>query len=200
MPLHLDEVTHVYWFIHENGTKEKYDSVTKIIEFLGLSKSYQGISSFYAERGRAVHKAVELIDKGTLDEASVSDTIRPYVSAYRKFLAESGYKAHAWEIGLHHPVLRYAGTIDKVGYLGGRLGILDIKTSNGTVDAAVDDQLCAYKLLWDTEHPNDLALWRYALQLKGDGEYNLITKYTDTPAEDWKAIMKVYRKKQARTK
>ena len=192
MPLHLDELTHEYWL---DGIK--YDSVTKILQALGLSRDYSGISSFYAERGRAVHKAVEFVDKGTLDEGTVSDLVRPYLSAYRKFLVESGYRAHAWEVALHHPVLRYAGTIDKVGFLKDRLGILDIKTSS-SLDPSVEDQLSAYGLLW-TEHHSDLPVrWRYALQLTDDGKYNLCTKYSEAPMEDWLSIMTVFRKKQKR--
>jgi hypothetical protein len=189
----FDEKSHTYWV-----GKVKHDSVTKIIQELGLSRDYSGISSFYAERGRAVHKAVELIDKGTLDESSVSDLVRPYVAAYRKFLEESGYRPHAWEVGLHHPVLRFAGTIDKVGYLPKiGLGIMDIKTAS-SVDPSVDEQLCAYDMLWTEHHPDMPAQWRYALQLTGDGKYSLITKYSDSPKEDWLSIMTVFRKKQKR--
>lgn len=188
----LDEPTHTYW-----EGKQKYDSVTEIIKFLGLSRNYDGISSFYAERGKAVHKAVEFLDKGTLDDGSVSDVLRPYVSGYKNFLKESGYKPKAWETMLGHPILRFAGTIDKVGYLNDRLGILDIKTSK-SLDACVEDQLCAYKLLWDEHHPDMPALWRYALQLKDDGTYSLQTKYGNAPIEDWLSIMTVYRKKQKR--
>lgn len=193
MPLHLDEATHEYWC---DGVK--YDSVSKIIQTLGLSRDYSGISSFYAKRGTAVHKAVELVDKGTLDEGSVSELVRPYLSAYRKFLQESGYKPFKWEVALHHPVLRYAGTIDKVGYLPKiGLGGLDIKTAS-SVDAAVDDQLCAYNLLWIEHFPELPWNWRYALQLTGDGKYSLVTKYSNTPKEDWLSIMTVFRKKQKR--
>jgi hypothetical protein len=192
--LYLDEATHTYWL-----GKTKFDSVTEILKFLGLSRCYDGISSFYSERGKAVHKAVEFVDKGTLDESSLSDLVRPYVVAYRKFLAESGYRPHAWEVPLYDSNLRFAGTIDKVGYLGDKLGILDIKTST-SIDPAVEDQLCAYRFLWDQHHADGSSQWGYALQLKEDGTYSLCTKYSDCPAEDWRSIMTVYRKKQKRTK
>jgi hypothetical protein len=141
---------------------------------------------------------VELIDKGTLDESSVSDLVRPYVTAYRKFLEESGYKPHAWEVQMHHPVLRYAGTVDKVGYLP-KLGLggMDIKTAT-SVDPSVDEQLCAYDMLWDEHFPTLPWAWRYALQLTIDGQYKLITKYSNTPKETWLSIMTVYRIKQKR--
>lgn len=194
MPIALDESTHTYW-----DGKQKYDSVTDILKYLGLSRNYAGISSFYAERGKAVHKAVELIDKGTLDESTVTETIRPYVAAYRKFLRESEYKPHRWEIRLGHPLLRFAGTIDKVGYLPKLgLGIGDIKTTDGTVDPSTEDQLCAYEVLWNENFPDLPILWRYAIQLKSNGDYALITRWSRTPLEDWLSIMTVYRKKQKR--
>lgn len=192
----LDEASHVYW---DKEQKKNYDSVTTIIKALGLSRNYENISSFYSERGKAVHKVVELVDKGTLLESTVSDVIKPYLEGYRKFLRDSGYKPHAWEVALGHEVLRFAGTIDKVGYLPKLgLGIMDVKTGDGTIDPAVEDQLCGYDVLWSEDNPDMPAMWRYALQLRSNGTYALITKYSKAPVEDWLSIMTVFRKKQKR--
>ena len=189
----LDEPTHTYWI-----DKVNYDSVTKIIEFLGLSRNYDGISSFYAERGKAAHKGVELVDKGTLDDSSVSEIVQPYIRGYREFLRVSGYEPKYTELMLHHPELRYAGTIDKVGILPKLgLGIMDVKTGD-SIDPAVEDQLCAYEYLWNFHYPDTPINWKYALQLTADGKHNLVTKYSEAKAEDWVSIMKVYRKKQKR--
>lgn len=187
MQLVLDEAKHEYWL-----GKRKLDSVTTILQYLGLTNDYSNISSFYAERGTAVHKAVEFLDKGTLDDATLDPICAPYVAAYRRFLRESTYSAVHWEVPLHHELLGYAGTIDKVGRLHGRLGILDIKTSR-TLDPSVEPQLCAYQILWDEHHADDPAHWKYALQLKDDGTYSLATKYSATSISLWLSIMDVYK-------
>lgn len=188
--LRLDHATHEYWC-----GKRKFDSVTHILQYLGLTNDYSNISSFYAERGTAVHKAVEFVDKGTLDESKLDPICRPYVAAYRRFLRESGYVPLHWEIPIHHAVLGYAGTIDKVGSLNGRVGVLDIKTSRA-VDPSVELQLCAYKVLWDHANVDRPATWKYALQLNDDGpegKYSLITKYSATPIDTWLSVLDVYR-------
>lgn len=188
--LRLEPSTHEYWL-----GKRKFDSVTHILQYLGLTNDYSNISSFYAERGTAVHKAVEFVDKGTLDDAKLDPIVRPYVAAYRRFLRESGYVPLHWEVPLHHPVLGYAGTIDKVGRLNGRPGVLDIKTSR-SVDPAVELQLCAYAVLWDEHHPESPAAWKYALQLNDEGpegKYSLITKYSATSIDQWLSALDVYK-------
>lgn len=188
--LRLDEATHEYWL-----GKRKFDSVTHILQYLGLTNDYSNISSFYAERGTAVHKAVEYVDKGTLDDGKLDPIIRPYVAAYRRFLRESGYVPLHWEVPLHHPVLGYAGTIDKVGRLNGRPGVLDIKTAR-SVDPAVELQLCAYAVLWDEHHPENPAAWKYALQLNDEGpegKYSLITKYSATSIDAWLSTLDVFK-------
>lgn len=172
--------------------KRKLDSVTQILQYLGLTNDYSNISSFYADRGTAVHKAVEFVDKGTLDDATLDPICAPYVAAYRRFLRESGYTPLYWEVPLYHGGLGFAGTIDKVGLLNGRRGILDIKTSR-TLDPSVEPQLCAYQILWDEHHADELSTFKYALQLKDDGTYNLATKYAATSLELWLAIMDVYK-------
>jgi hypothetical protein len=190
--LQLDESTHTYWI-----GKRKFDSVSRILQELHLCNDYTGISSFYAERGTAVHKAVEFVDKGTLDDATVDPAIGGYVQAYRRFLRESGYVPMYWEVALHHEQLGFAGSIDKGGKLKDKFGIIDIKTSS-SVDPAVDAQLCGYNVLWNENHPELPVEFKYALQLKPDGTYNLITKYSATSVDLWLSIMDVYRWKQKR--
>lgn len=188
--LRLDPTTHEYWL-----GKRRFDSVTHILQYLGLTHDYSNVSSFYADRGTAVHKAVEFVDKGTLDDATVDPIIRPYVAAYRRFVRESGYVHSHWEVPLHHPILGYAGTIDKVGRLHGRTGILDIKTSR-SVDPAVELQLCAYQVLWNEHHAQQPSQWKYALQLTDEGpegKYNLITKYSGTSVDAWLSTVDVFK-------
>lgn len=188
--LRLDESDHSYWL-----GKRRFESVTHILQYLGLTRDYSNVSSFYAERGKAVHKAVELVDKGTLDEKTLDPILPPYVAAYRRFVRESGYTALHWEVPLYHDRMGFAGTIDKGGLLHGRRGILDIKTSR-SVDPAVELQLCAYEMLWAEHHANEGLDWKYALQLTDDGpegKYNLVTKYSATSVELWLSVLDIYK-------
>jgi hypothetical protein len=176
--------------------KRRFERVSRVLESLGLSRDYSGIDPFYAERGRAAHRVCELMDKGTLDESSLTDITLPYFKGYREFVKKSGYSPLAYEIKLHHDAGGFAGTIDKVGTLNGRTGILDVKTSS-SVDPAVELQLCAYQLLWEASHPNQPVKFRYVLQLKTNGTYSLITKYSDAiPATYWLSIMDTFHWKQ----
>ncbi len=188
-PLTLDERTHTYWV----GNR-KFVSVTTVLQDLGLARNYDGISSFYAQRGTAVHKAVELIDKETLDEAVLDPRLQGYVAGYRKFLKESGYRAEYWEKMLYSDGLGFAGTVDKLGMLGGKFGIIDIKTST-SLDPSVDAQLCAYSVLWTENNPDRPVDFKYALQLTEGGDYKLATKYSATSIELWLSVMDVYRRK-----
>lgn len=187
-PLRLDEETHRY-FVGE----DEYEAVSKILEALELSHRFSNLDAFYSIRGRAVHSAVEMVDKSSLDRDSLDPIIRPYVDAYLLFLRQSGYTPVETEFGMYDAEFRFAGTVDKIGMLNGRLGILDVKT--GQIDPAVDLQLSAYAYLWNKYHPDRKAEWRYALQLREDGTYNLVTKYSKTDTLIWEAVMVKFRGK-----
>src|SRR4030042_3068821 len=84
-----------------------------------------------ADEGTRVHEAVEKILTG--QSPTIDSDIQPSVSAFRKFL-------DSWDIQVdsewvEHRVVnfndRYAGTIDALALIGGKFGILDIKTSQG---------------------------------------------------------------------
>ena len=185
--LRYDDKTHTYW--DEN---RQYESVTTIISYLGLSRDYSGISSFYAERGKAVHKAVEFVDKGTLDDETLDPRIEGYVRAYRSFIQKTGYAPFQWEVPLHDTTLGFAGTIDKFGTLNGKRGIIDIKTSK-SLDPSTELQLCGYQVLWNCNNPEDGSEFKYALQLFEDGSFNLGTKWTDTSVDLWLSVLDTYK-------
>lgn len=190
--LTLEPTTHTYWI-----GKRRFDSVTQILTELHLANDYKDVPAFYAERGTAVHKAVEFVDKGTLDESKLDPAIAGYVKGYQRFVDESKYKPEFCEVSLHHDQLGFAGTVDKLGFLNGKFGVIDIKTSR-SVDPAIEPQMCAYAVLWNEHHPEMPVEFKYGLQLKDDGTYALITKYSDTSIDLWLSVMDVYRWKQKR--
>lgn len=75
------------------------------------------------EKGSYVHQAIEYELTGELDEESLDDEIRPYLSAFRKFMSESGFIVQQSEIPQISTTYFYAGKPDLYGHfpVNGRL-------------------------------------------------------------------------------
>jgi hypothetical protein len=148
-------------------------AVTRVIApLIDYSMVNEELLALASERGSAVHKATELHDLDDLDECSLDDRLEPYLAAWKRFRAETGFVPEAIEQRLHHPLHGYAGTIDRVGTLHGRRILLDIKTVS-RLSRATGVQLAAYQHLWDVRYPQRLICGRYAVQLRPDGTYRL---------------------------
>jgi post-segregation antitoxin (ccd killing protein) len=124
--LTFDEGPHLYRW---NG--EPVPSVTQIIKPLS---SFDHVDPDVLERARqegvAVHKMVELACRDELDEPGLPEWLRPYLAAWRAFVAETGFVLDASEERVYHLDYRYAGTLD----LRGRTrvhprGLFDLKRS-----------------------------------------------------------------------
>jgi len=120
-----------------------YPRVTKILDV----KAKTGLDNFFREMGH--YAAVEDVKNKSAEEGSrVHDTIQKYlignlvstpddmahvVGAFEQFNKTQGILFHPefverriWS-GFH----RYAGTVDALAEIGGKFGVLDIKTSTG---------------------------------------------------------------------
>lgn len=96
-------------------------------------------------RGTAVHKACELDDHGVLDEQSVAPQLQPYLTAHRRAKLDLGIEDHiAIEQRLEHPLLKFRGRPDWIGWVKGRRFVIDWKSGNTTPDPATVIQLAAY--------------------------------------------------------
>lgn len=142
--------------------------VTGIIRSCGLMNE-SGWNDYARDRGTAVHKAVELYERGTLDMDALDPVITPYLDAWVAFKNQTGYVAVECEQVLYHHVHRYAGTLDQIGVLRDKSLVLDIKT--GTQQAWWAIQTAAYNAVAKREE-------RYSLELRGDGTWKLI-QHTD---------------------
>ena len=109
---------------------EELPSVSEVTRF--ISREVYGDIGQYnldraAERGTAVHKATEILDKyGTVE---ISTDIEPYIKAYIAFRKEHDCKWELIEAARYDPDKRYAGTLDRLGTVDGELAIVDIKTT-----------------------------------------------------------------------
>jgi hypothetical protein len=120
-----------------------YPRVTSIVSI----KSKPALNFFYAEQasyaaarsiteksadeGTRLHEAVQAIMLGK--EPVITPEIAAGVEAFRKFREEHPIETQEdyIERRIWHPEHRYAGTVDVIGMLGGKFGVLDIKTSLG---------------------------------------------------------------------
>ena len=131
-------------FLAEDGYQIEgrwYPRVTSILSikakpalyhFYGAQKSYfagQQVTERSAEEGTRMHEAAQAILLG--QEPLVTPDIAPGIAAFRGFIAKQPIEtepAHV-ERRIWHPEHRFAGTIDILGTMKGRLGVIDIKTS-----------------------------------------------------------------------
>ena len=170
-PLTFDAATHRY----TKGERRVY-SVTQVIDRGGLGADFSMVPEARmreaTQRGRWVHDAVQFLDEGDLDDATVPGHIAGYVEAYRSFRGDTGYEPIACEVRLYSPTYGYAGTPDKIGWLGPWRILLDVKTPLSLAAGPVLLQLAAYEHLWREAHPKETLDLR-TLQLRPNGTYKL---------------------------
>lgn len=118
-----------------------YPRVTKILEikskpalyyFYGEAASYKAakeMTELSAQEGTLVHETIQKLLVG--EKADIPPSIAPCVNAALKFVEEHGihFDPAFIEKRLCNKEHRYAGTIDAVALIDGRVGVLDIKTS-----------------------------------------------------------------------
>lgn len=173
MDLTLDERNHKY--MDDEGNI--IPSVTEIISMIS-GDAYRNINpavlEHAAEKGRLVHEWCEQFDYGC-EEDQVPSELEPYCRAYMDFCRDYRPEWTAIESMVYCNVTEtgegYAGTVDRIGKIDGKLCVVDIKTiaSPTTKDhIKVCCQTAAYSMASN--------VWgeRYALYLKPDGKYRLL--------------------------
>jgi hypothetical protein len=177
--LQFDAVEHRY-----SVAGVRWPSVTEVLNPLNeLDGIPKAVLAAAAEFGQHVHMATDLYDKGVLDEPALDANLVPYLTAWKRFLFETGAQVVASEVRVAHPKLRYAGTLDKsVSWLKrGRTRTAQIDIKSGEVPRTVGPQTAAYAEAHEFKFDE-----RYVLQLKPDATYRL-TKLTDLA--DWSIFL-----------
>lgn len=150
-----------------------------------------------ADRGTAVHKATEELDK--TGRAEISDDYAPYLEAYAAFLREHDVE---WELIEHpdyHPVHGYAGTIDRHGMVDGFHTLLDIKTTYTVYKPLCSASLNLYRLMLIAR--GKVVERLQILHLKKDGTYKLIKfDFDDTVPMALLTLHNVLKKKRRKSK
>jgi hypothetical protein len=170
VPLTFDEVAHRYAI----GERELL-SVTRVLDEADLVDKI-GWSDAVRTRGTFLHAAIVLFHDNDLDVVSLDPILAPYLNAYVKFLAESGFIADAIEEQVWSESLRVAGTLDLRGRfpcdLPAMTNVVDVKT--GDVPDHVGYQVAGYAFLLPKYPTCPPIRKRWALNLRGDGTYRLI--------------------------
>jgi len=162
--INFDEASHTYTTEIE-GAEMVVPSVSTIISNI-LDLDYSGIDPFYADRGTAVHKAIELLIADNLDEGSLDEEIIPFLNAYKKFVKETQFQPIHSEIRVFDKDLWVAGTLDLIGSIGENKVLIDIKT--GQKQKWHQLQTAGYAIL-----SGELDIKRYCLNLTKKETYKL---------------------------
>lgn len=178
MLLDFDPVNHLYKL---NGSA--IPSVTQLMKPLS-QKAYDGIDPAImdaaAARGTAVHEAAEFYALYGVCECP--EEYAGYMEAYKAWFSEHKVLPIYTEQMLYHTSLLYAGTIDLIADIEGKITLVDYKTTRTIKDMLTRVQLEAYARMFETH--GEKIQQKAILQLKPDGTYEFRT-YKMHDVEAW---------------
>lgn len=93
--------------------------------------------------GTHVHAATDFYDRGILNEKTLDDNLRGHLLSWKNFLRDTGFQVSHTEEQVYHPLMKYAGTLDRRGFLERKTCVLDIKS--GAIPKTVGPQTAAYQ-------------------------------------------------------
>jgi hypothetical protein len=142
----------------------EYPHVTAILQASGLVDT-SWFTDEARDRGSALHAAAHFLDEGDLDWESVDPSVLPRLRQYQKFLEEVKPEILSIEESVVNETLLYCGRLDRRVRIGGREGVLDIKSPYRAAWQAL--QVAMYGACF----PRPLARWTLHLS---DERYQLI--------------------------
>lgn len=163
--------------------------VPNVTNILASESPYKGLDPAMLEiarqKGQHVHRMIELDLSGALDEATLPEWMKPALTQWRQFVADTGFAVEESEFRVFHPVYRYAGTLDLFGNMNGGPVLIDLKRSflaghvTGLQTAAYLEALSAMMKQDNRKEGQIVAsARRFALRLREDSRYNMI-EFTD---------------------
>lgn len=183
------EGTHQYFLTEGDGenwtAKVELPALTNILKAVGIIDT-----RFYNDagraRGKAVHRALELIDRNELDWGSADPRTYGYIEAYLKFKEEKDLLSWADNIieePTYHKQKLYGCTPDRV--IG--TTVLDIKTGGSEQWHALQLTGCADALR--SHGMNIDRLWD--VYLKDNGTFKIVQIDEDL-TDVWDAVLRTY--------
>ena len=155
--------------VYRLGSKRRLMGVTEILRSAGIcpASDYTNDMIEHSKKlGEYVHLACAMDDRGELDEDTLDDAIRPYLTAWRAWkLARPDLTS--WieiETPIHDET--WAGTPDRISEYGTSRSIIEIKTGEPKKWHRIQAQ--AYAVL--SGYGSDA--WRVLVYLNADGTYD----------------------------
>ena len=145
----------------DDGTE--LDSVTGIIKG-GLGLYQHKRISAKAEFGTDVHQTLQYYNEHDLNESTLAEPLKPYLEQYKDACKEHKIEHLQSETMRYEPDLLFAGTIDMICKVDGKMSLIDFKT--GKIEPWHGLQLGAYSKLMEREITIEKA---YCLYLQADG-------------------------------
>jgi len=140
-------------------------SVTQVLH--GVFGDQAWYNTWSADKGTAIHRAINYYLENRLDVGSIDERITPNLDAFKKFQAETGYTYIEGEIQAYNRQLRFAGTIDLIMIDKSNNFILaDLKNH---IEPKADLQIAGYSLLYTKRKIKQYCI----IGLKDDGNYVL---------------------------
>ena len=168
-PEEVDEANHKYG---PGGVQ--VPSVTDVLKATGFIHQRSGdptVIDYYMARGAWAHKAIGLLEMGTLDWAALDPRLEPYLAAWKLFKKDTGLiiknPVRDMEQARYSIIMNLAGRLDWVGEIPG-VGLVLADNKTGPVQGWTRLQLALYDLLDDKE---PYRVHRLGLELKANGKY-----------------------------
>lgn len=179
----VDE-THQY-FLTKDGREIELPALTNILKEVGIidTRFYTAES---ANRGKAIHRVLEYLDKGILDWATVDEQIYGWVEAYLAFKGDRKFEFLAIEEPLYHKTCLYGCTPDRLILHRKKHILIDFKT--GAVARWHGLQLTLNAMAYQSHGQQIDELW--GVYLQENGKYK-VKKY-ELDIDTCLAILKVY--------
>lgn len=165
---------------------KKYARVTTIVKAAGLS-DFSGIPErdrdYYFERGTQNHAMWAHVEEGTADQFDFDPAVQLYRAGHARFLRETGFRAlpGGIEMRVKNDDLGYAGTLDRIGTVGSRVWLVDLKTSQ-VYDKAAAIQTALYLLAIPGYRFKEVE--RYGVAILNNGTYKMSQRYPDSDEND----------------
>lgn len=179
------DADHLYWLTEPPRTPENLPGVTEVMTELGF-ESDEYFTKTHSTRGTAVHAEMANAARGVPEFPFLDPDLVGWVRSGRLWLAETaaaGAVVRGAEVMRHHPLYRFAGTIDlHLANWRGYEWVLDYKT--GKAPKIARFKLAAYDLLLGPT-PDGKPRKKAAVELDRDGgraklvEYNTPEHYHD---------------------
>jgi hypothetical protein len=174
-------------------------SVTEVLAVVGYSDPIDRVPTEALERGTAVHRVLEMIDRGE-HPGEAARSLRGYVEAWTRARDRLVLETLGVELRVEHEALGYRGRLDRLavvrGSHGGRASPAVVEIKTGAPAPWHSIQTAAYALAVESARPDGLPegpIERWAVYLRPAGRWVMRMHSDPEDMCAWLAALSVYR-------